>query len=324
MVKRFELFSLVIFSGIFFLSGCSFGASNIYEIKIDNKKENQKIEKELPIRDKKEMSILFLGDLMFDRSIRQFAQKKGNDFIFEKVADLLKDNDLAVVNLEGPITDNQSKSVNTVPEQKEHFYFTFDKSLAETLAKNNIKLVNLGNNHTLNFGQEGLVQTENYLKENNVDYFGDPVNKEKNYIFKEINGMIIGFVSYNQFGGSAEETINNINNIKNKVDTLIVYTHWGKEYEKIFSEKIKSLAHSFVDSGADLIIGSHPHVVQDIEEYKGKRIYYSLGNFIFDQYFSAETMSGLAVRVKVNPDDKSLEFQEIPLVMNKSGQVLPK
>ncbi|MFH0969794.1 MAG: CapA family protein [Patescibacteria group bacterium] len=312
----------ILLIGIFFLAGCSLPKSSIIDNASD--KLEEKTQNKLQENLKEDVYILFVGDLMFDRSIREFTNRKGNDFIFEKISDFLKGNDLVVANLEGPITDNKSVSVGTTPGQKGHFIFTFDKSLADTLAKNNIKLVSLGNNHVLNFGVDGLDQTKKYLTENGIDYFGDPKNKENNSIVKEINGIKIGLVNYNQFGGiSVEEVNKNIEMLRNTVDIVVIYAHWGKEYEKNPSDKIKNLAHNFVDAGADLIIGSHPHVVQNMEEYKGKRIYYSLGNFIFDQYFSAETMNGLAVRIKIDAENRSMEFQEIPLIMERNGQTKP-
>jgi len=308
---------VILLTGILFLSGCSFFDCNLsHGVSIVREKALNKPQEV----ETKEVSLLFIGDLMFDRYIREIAEKKGNDFIFEKMANFLKDNDLVVANLEGPISDNESVSIGTIPGEKGHLYFSFDRSLAETLAKQNIKLVNVGNNHILNFGENGLEQTKKYLTGSGVEYFGDPKSLENNYFIKEIRGIKMGFVSYNQFGGKAEETTNNIKSIRGKVDILVIYTHWGKEYEKTPSYKIKNVAHSFVDAGADLIIGSHPHVVQDVEEYKGKKIYYSLGNFIFDQYFSAETMEGLAVKVEINSKNKQLKFQEIPLIMEKNGQ----
>lgn len=306
-----------------FLSGCSFNDEKSMSKLFENEIKNNDVKGlNAILSSQKEVSILFVGDLMFDRYIRQVAEKRGNDFIFEKVTELLKNNDLVVANLEGPITDNESVSAETIPGEKGHLSFTFNGSLAETLAKQNIKLVNIGNNHILNFQKNGLDQTEKYLMESDVEYFGDPRKIENNYLIKEINGIKIGFVSYNQFGEKIEATINNIKSIKDKVDIIVVYTHWGKEYEKTPINNIKNSAHSFVDAGADLIIGSHPHVVQDIEEYKRKKIYYSLGNFIFDQYFNPETQKGIAVEVKINPDNKEMKFRETQLFLERNGQVL--
>jgi poly-gamma-glutamate synthesis protein (capsule biosynthesis protein) len=100
----------------------------------------------------------------------------------------------------------------------------------------------------------------------------------------------------------------------------MVYAHWGLEYSKTPGEDLKETAHALIDQGADLIIGSHPHVIQEKEIYRGKRIYYSLGNFIFDQYFRPATRRGLAVKVVIDAKDLALSFQEFHLIMDRSGQ----
>ena len=270
---------------------------------------------------KKDINILFLGDLMFDRYIRQVAQINGNDFIFEKIRPLLMENDLIVANLEGPITENVSKSISTVPGEKGHLSFTFDVSLGKTLSENNIKLVNIGNNHIMNFGNSGLSNTEENLAQVGISYFGCPEKSQNLTAIKNIGGTKMGFINYNQFSGcSLEETLSAIKNMRNEADVVAVYTHWGKEYEKNVSENIRTLAHQFIDQGADLVIGSHPHIIQPKEEYRGHQIYYSLGNFIFDQYFSSETKEGLAVRVKISPDSKKFSFEDIDLSLETNGQ----
>jgi poly-gamma-glutamate synthesis protein (capsule biosynthesis protein) len=265
----------------------------------------------------KEVKILFLGDMMLDRYIRGVAMKKGNDFILEKVKDLLGNNDLVVANLEGPITDKNSISMRTIVGEKGHFSFTMHPSWAKTLADNNIKLVNLGNNHIFNFEEGGLNDTKKYLSETGVEYFCEMGSRFK---VSELNGWKIGFVCFNQFENNAEEkTLADIAEAKKQADLVVLYTHWGKEYETSILPNIRTLAQQFIDAGADLIIGSHPHVVEPNEIYKGKKIYYSLGNFVFDQYFSADTMKGLAVQVIISPD-KYLNFQEYRVQMKNNGQ----
>jgi len=96
--------------------------------------------------------------------------------------------------------------------------------------------------------------------------------------------------------------------------------HWGEEYKLINSLAQQGLAHKIIESGADLIIGHHPHVVQNIEKYQGKLIFYSLGNFIFDQYFSPDTQQGLAVGLEIYPD--RLVCRLFPLQINLSQPVL--
>lgn len=320
-MAEIKLKIILIGLGILLFSGCFWDRNNTKEKIVSNSSSPEKVAEISQNKIRKEISLIFVGDLMFDRTIRQISQKKGNDYIFEKINPFLNDSDAVIANLEGPITDNKSMSVGTVVGEKGHFSFTFDKSLTATLARNNIKVVDIGNNHILNFGKKGLNQTEEYLKESGVDYFGDPLQKENNHIIKEIAGIKVGFVSFNQFGGGdVNEVAKNIEAIRNKADIVVVFSHWGKEYEKIPSDKIRSLAHSFIDAGADLVVGSHPHVIQDKETYKGKMIYYSLGNFIFDQYFSAETMKGLAVKVTINPETMSLKFNDFPLFLEKTGQ----
>jgi len=277
--------------------------------------------------EKYDAEILFTGDLMFDRGIRYYADKNGsNEFIFNEIYSTLKNSDLVVSNLEGPITDNFSISSGTQPASTNNYTFTFDKSIANTLFYENIKLVNLGNNHILNFNIEGEQSTEKYLSEAGVEYFGPP-NGNKS-IIKEINGIKIGFVSYNEFYGSLNanqtKTVSEIKELKSKSDLVIVSCHWGIEYTPEPTEAIKELAHQFIDMGADLIIGTHPHVIQTIEEYKRKKIYYSLGNFVFDQYFDENVRNGLGVIVKINLKTKELNFEDLNFYLKSGGQTIIK
>jgi len=121
-----------------------------------------------------------------------------------------------------------------------------------------------------------------------------------------------------------EEMIKAIKTVKylNPDNFLMVSLHWGEEYKLINSPAQQSLSHRIIKAGADLIIGHHPHVVQNIEKYQGKLIYYSLGNFIFDQYFSPDTQEGLAVGLEIHPD--RLVCRLFPLQINLSQPVLMK
>jgi hypothetical protein len=272
--------------------------------------------------EKNQIKLLLVGDLMFDRGIRYYADKNGgNKYIFDKISDELQSNDLVIANLEGPITDNKSISTGTVPESTNNYVFTFDTSVAKTLYDENIGLVDLGNNHIFNFGYAGLASTEQYLDNADVGYFGAP--NDKRGIIKNIKGVRIAFISYNQFSGDEQNTvIDEIKEDKVKADIIIVFSHWGAEYILTPSDAIKNLAHSFVDAGADLVVGSHPHVIEPMEIYNGKRIYYSLGNFIFDQYFSEYVRNGLGVILKIDRTNKQLEFSEEKFYLQDNGQTI--
>ena len=119
-------------------------------------------------------TILFGGDLMFDRSIRIAMMKNGDDHVFSCIDDMLKDVDLVVANLEGPITSYPSKSMGSTVGGEGNYTFTFPTSTAVLLARHTIRLVNLGNNHIMNFGREGLAETKQWLDSAGVGYFGDP------------------------------------------------------------------------------------------------------------------------------------------------------
>ncbi|HEX8974641.1 MAG TPA: CapA family protein [Patescibacteria group bacterium] len=268
------------------------------------------------------ISILFVGDMMFDRYIRQMSEKNGYAFPFQKKESILKGNDLVVGNLEGPMTDNGSISVTSKMGERDNYVFTFDPKVAQTLKDEGIRLVNIGNNHITNFGDSGIESTRKYLSQANVEFFGDPENEKGRMAVEKIKSLKIAFVNYNQFvSGAQQKTLSDINKSKNLgADVVIVYTHWGKEFVSEPDGDIKNLAHEFIDAGADLIIGSHPHVEQTKEVYKGKTIYYSLGNFIFDQYFSPETQKGMAVRIDIDPQTKNISFKEFQVMMQNNGQ----
>ena len=265
---------------------------------------------------------MFVGDLMFDRGIRFYAsQNTGNDFIFDKITPTLLENDMVVANLEGPITDNKSVSSGTAPGSTNNYYFTFNPSLSKTLFQKNIRIVNLGNNHILNFGNQGLSSTKKYLDLARVGYFGSPERST----FVEISGVKITFIGYNEFSGVPAETqatLEEIQKAKEFSDIIVVYSHWGAEYIKTPSENTKNLAHQFIDKGADLVIGSHPHVIVPMEIYNSKRIYYSLGNFVFDQYFDEDVRRGLGVVVKINKETKQLDFEDKNFYLQSNGQTV--
>lgn len=270
---------------------------------------------------KDKIKILFLGDLMFDRWIRQVSEKRGDDFVFQKVEKLFQSEDLVVGNLEGPITDKSSVSVASELGDHNNYIFTFPPQTAEILARENIKLVSLGNNHILNQGQAGLTETEKYLDSFGVSYF---CTDDLRFRIYDLRNIKIAFVCHNQFeDNAADKTLEDIKTAKkSNVDLVILYTHWGVEFASDPSQKIKNLAHEFIDNGADLIIGSHPHVVQTKEIYKGKTIYYSLGNFIFDQYFRDDTQKGIGVEAAIDPATKKIDFKEYNFSLLKNGQTV--
>ena len=293
-----------------------------------NKQQEQKevlvVNNDKSFKDVNPVSILFGGDMMFDRYMRQTGENKGYGYIISDMTELFNEVDCVVANLEGPVTNNDSVSVNSEFGSPNNYRFTFDSVSVQTLKENNFCLVNLGNNHIGNFGVEGIVQTREFVRAGDLHYFGDTgVKDEQKYFIQNFDGVKIAFVNYNQFvGESLANVLNDIQAVRDKSDFIVAYTHWGEEYKTSSRENEQNIAHQVIDAGADVIIGSHPHVVQEKEVYKDKTIYYSLGNFVFDQYFSDETKKGLLVQATFNTNDDTITFEEHDIQLTPSGNTL--
>lgn len=268
-------------------------------------------------------SVLFVGDMMFDRSIRTIGEKEGYSYLLSCIKDVLIEQTIVVGNLEGPITSNRSVSVGSKVGSAPNFQFTFSPKITDALLLNNVGYVNLGNNHILNFGWSGLEQTRNYLDKAGIKYFGEPQKDNattSSIAYIELPQRKIALIGYNEFWKPvASSTVRQIQDNKAEDNYVVVYTHWGQEYASS-SPAEQNLAHEFIDAGADVIIGSHPHVVQEIEVYRDKYIFYSLGNFIFDQWFNEGVMSGLIVKLTFDDQFKDPVVEELAVRLNKDGR----
>ncbi|MEK7184564.1 MAG: CapA family protein [Patescibacteria group bacterium] len=269
--------------------------------------------------DYSQVKILIFGDMMLDRNVSNNIKRIGFDKFFAGMKDMITDADIAVVNLEGPFTDYPSITTSL---KNRALQFTFDPTLAPKLAELGFDILGLANNHTLNFGKSGLEQTRRYIGNAGMIYYGEPFNKDEISTIITKNGIKIAFVGFHEFNYiNFENIFAEIKKLRPDVDILIVTPHWGVEYQKEPTVKMTELAQSFIDSGADMVIGAHPHIIGDIGIYKGKKIYYSLGNFVFDQYFSEETMKGLAVIIdikKVN-NEIGIDYTDISTRIDRDG-----
>ena len=265
------------------------------------------------------VKIFIAGDMMLDRNVRLLINKNSFNSFFAGVKDTVRSADIAVANLEGPFTT--FPSVTTNPKNTE-LKFTFDPAGAPGLADLGFDVLGLANNHSMNFGSAGLEMTRRYIGTAGMQYYGDPNNKDEISTIITKNGIKVGFVGFHEFTYyNFDKVFAEVARLRPQVDILIVSPHWGVEYQKEPTEKMKKWAHEFIDLGADAVIGAHPHIVGNIEEYQGKKIFYSLGNFVFDQYFSEETMNGLAVMIDVqkNKDRFDLNYTQIPIRVDREG-----
>lgn len=276
------------------------------------------------------IEVLFVGDIMTDRYIRKQIQVNTSPDNF--VANFLKGMDVengkydyVVANLEGPITTNQTKTLDSNGNYTGAMLFTFPTSTIDILKMLNVQIVTLANNHTDNFYRAGYNSTREFLNQADIKFFGNPYNESEqisNILCKK--DICIAYIGYNKFtkNNSSDLITNEIKNLKIKKDNgeinfIVVYPHWGEEYEKQARENEINMAHEWIDSGADLVVGSHPHVIQNHEIYKDKHIYYSLGNYIFDQWFSEDVKKGLILKVVFTEND--IKIEESNVFISKEG-----
>lgn len=252
-------------------------------------------------------TIGLVGDLGLGRHITSTARsKKDFSWSFKEISPWLLQNDFTLANLESPIIKNCPRGETGT------FTFCGDENFLPYLKQNKL-LFNLNNNHILNYGTDGLVQTKNFLK---TDYFLD------NFYTKTVNGLTFGFLGYDFVtypNLNKNEIIQKIKQYDSQVDWLVVSIHWGNEYLPQAEKWRVDFAHQMIDAGADIIHGHHPHVWQAPETYRNKPIYYSFGNFIFDQSWSYETSHTRIVRLTLTKD-KILKQEQFPVEIKFNSQ----
>lgn len=267
------------------------------------------------------VAMLFVGDVMLGRDIAYQMMWRPEGYplqhmpsIIEKMEQQLDVDklDLVVGNVEGPVSDANYVNPGTAMR------FNFKPDTAEFMADWGFTTASMANNHALDQGEEHFEQTYQYLTAAGIGAFGHPDTHKGPYSFLEyeFEGHSIGFLGLNDAVYSLDEegALEQIQKYDSQVDFLIIGIHWGIEYEATARPHIQEFAHQMVDAGADFIWGHHPHVIQNQEIYKGAPIYYSLGNFVFDQYWSSETQRGLVVGLKLEEGQLVTTEFEVQLV----------
>ena len=244
-------------------------------------------------------TVLIGGDIMLDRRIRYIGTKKGYDYLFSSVTPLFRTADVVIANLEGPVTTNPSKTLLPSGVTTDNMSFTFAPSSVQALSNAGITAVSLANNHEDNFGAAGVAETKQWLAKSGVQWFGSPWNVGSSSLVVNSKGMKIAFVGYHSFQSGIENVLADIKRLSADGDFVIVMPHWGPEYVSEPTIKMRDDARRFVAAGAKAVIGSHPHVIMSNETIAGVPVYYSVGNLIFDQYFSDTVLNGEIVSLKL-------------------------
>ncbi|MDE6641918.1 MAG: CapA family protein [Acetatifactor sp.] len=206
-------------------------------------------------------------------TFREMYDLQGPDYFFQNVLPIFEEDDMTIVNFEGVLTE----STDMVEKQ---YNIKGDPVYIEILPLGSIEAVSFGNNHRMDYGQQGSNDTVALFKENNISYAYN-----KNLGIYETQGIRIGFVSVNEVNNGETVEIWLENGIKQlqeeNVDLIFACCHWGIEREDYPTDYQQELGRKCIDWGADLVLGCHPHILQGIEVYNGKFILYSMGNFCF-------------------------------------------
>ena len=218
----------------------------------------------------------------------------GVDYFLQNVRSIFEGDDLTFVNLEGPLTTEEEKRGGRI------FNFKGDPSYVQILAGSSVEVAGLANNHALDFRKAGLLQTAQVLEDAGVGYCG-----YQSVWRTEVKGVSISCISVTEWDYTEAELAEMVQTARAESDLVLVMIHWGEEKVYSATDSQTSYGHALIDAGADLVVGSHPHVVGGVEQYKGKYIVYSLGNFCFGG--------------NSNPKDKDcMLFQQTFLVGNGS------
>lgn len=272
------------------------------------------------ILDKNELILSFAGDCTlgtdenfdYTSSLPAIYIKKGNDFSYflKNVSSIFKNDDISIVNLETTLTDAKEKAdkgKGTV------YHFKGPKDFVNILTSSGVDGASVSNNHIYDYKKKGFDDTISILKNANIGYFGE------GYKFvKEVKGLKIGFLAYQGFNDSTEirnKIKTDILQLKNNCDIIIPYFHWGVENSYTSNSTQINLAHFSIDNGADFVVGSHPHVIEGLETYKGKLIAYSFGNFCFGGNQNPGDKNTFILQIKLNFISKKLtdkSFKVIP------------
>jgi len=239
----------------------------------NNTAKPENIEKTIKISAAGDFTLGSDEDFQYINSFPAEANKNGLEYFTKGLNNIFKQDDLSTVNLETTLTNAKIRATKT-------FRFKGNPSYAKILTLSGIEAVNLANNHSHDYLQKGFEDTITNLKKEKIGYFG-----YSNQYVTTIKGVKVAALGYEGWNDSPELRIkinNDIQNLrKSGVKIILIHFHWGIERDYVPNSTQKNLAHYAIDHGADLIVGHHPHVVQGIEEYKGKFIVYSLGNFMF-------------------------------------------
>lgn len=262
-------------------------------------------------------TLMVTGDVLLARAVNDIMSESGNwDWPWEKVSSQLKAADITLINLETPLTAAcQSTRTGMI--------FCGNQLAVQGMVKSGVDVASLANNHALNQGESGVEETAQLLRQHQIE----PLGLTDQPLYTTVKNNRLAWLGYTDLGATGssiasadeQQVIKDISLAKKQADIVVVFFHWGVEYENQPSNRQRHLARTAIDSGADLVLGNHPHWIQSAEWYKNKMIMYSHGNFIFDQMWSLKTRQGVVGRYTFY-DQTLIDVVFLPILIEDYGQ----
>lgn len=267
------------------------------------------------------LTIYAVGDIMpgehhltYPFGVKKVIEDKGVDYLFLNVKEILKNGDIVFGNLEAPILDE------SFWEGHKSNFFRASSKVVEGLKDANFKILSIANNHIMEHGKEGFLSTVNVLRDNGIT----PVGLKNEIEIIEKEGLKLSVMAYSFIEDFADNHLYNkvntekkiivdIERVRKKVDLILLSLHWGNEFIPFPSPNQVKIGRKLIDAGADIILGTHSHVVQSYEIYDNKPIIYSLGNFIFDQTYIKRTRRSIIAKIIVNKETRESMVNIIPI-----------
>ena len=288
-----------------------------------------------PVLAEKTVTLTFTGDCTIGSteltrtaidSFDTVATAKGYSYFFANFRELFEQDDQTIVNLEGVLSDSRNQENKT-----KTYRFRGPTDYVRILTGGSIEACSLANNHTSDFGKQGEETTKKTLESNGIHWF----QQYTPYIYEK-DGIRIAFVSFHNVWLEFDKARALISSLKkeNKADAVIVCWHAGREYRGAHEPNEETATQNMINSGADLVITNHPHVIQGVTVYKDRCIFYSLGNFVFGGNNRIETkkfkldktvssLYSIVVRARLTfSDDGKYLGQQITIfpTINSSGE----
>ena len=239
----------------------------------------------------------------YDTSLNAYYESYGADYFFANVKSIFSADDLTIANFEGTLTDSEAR-------EDKQFAFKAPAEFADILTAGSIEAVNTANNHSHDYGEQSFSDTMAALDSRGIVHFG--YDETAVMEIKGVKVGLVGIYELNDHLGREEQLKQNIAKVKeNGAQIIIVIFHWGNEKEEVPDSNQTTLGRLAIDEGADLVCGHHPHVLQGIEEYKGKNIVYSLGNFCFGGNSYPSDMDSMIFQQTFTVDQNGLKEDNV-------------